>query len=275
MKGNSIKSGGRHRGVLVLLAAICACAVAFAAAMGFSRLREAYEEQCVIEDIAEQVDISSGKMVKPDVIAENLGLRVGTNLARIDFAERREEILKKIPTLRDISITRTMPRRLRIVAEERVPVARLGLRGRKGVTGRVVDSEGMVFFCQRGTHLLPTIVEPRAPGTQSGHRISGRARAALSLVEACREPDFVELGVQDVDISRPDYLLATLADYSRLKIAWDGMDSPSSKSRAELERRLGQLLRVIRSRVGMGAKIWNATLPDRIFADTQGDTPKP
>ena len=143
----------------------------------------------------------SGKMVKPDVIAENLGLRVGANLAEIDFAEKRREILKKIPTLRTISISRVMPAKLRVVAEERTPVARLGVRGQRRPSGRVVDAEGVVFICQRDTQLLPTITEPLPPGVQPGHHIKARMSAALQLIEACRDPEFSELGVQDVDVS--------------------------------------------------------------------------
>lgn len=268
MKANRIQSGGRRR----LFALLCA-AVAVAAAAGvvvcYGTLAGIYREQCVLTDMSEQVEITSGKMVKPDVIAENLGLRVGANLAEIDFAEKREEILRKIPTLRAISITRIMPDRVRVVAEERTPVAKMGICGQRRVSGRVVDSEGVVFICQRGTQLLPTICEPLPPGTQPGHRIKNRASAALMLIETCRDPEFAALGIQDVDISKPDYLLATLGDYSRLKIVWEGMDSESSKSRRDLTVRLSNLVKSMGSSAGVGTRTWNATMPGRIFADTE------
>ena len=268
MKANTIKQGG-HKGVIAVVATALAVAALVGIAIAYDRLSDLYCQQCVITDMSEQVEITSGKMVKPDVIAENLGVTNGANLAKIDFAERRETILSKIPTLRSISITRRLPDKVYVVAEERTPVAKMGVRGRRTTTGRVVDSEGMVFTCQRGTQLLPTISEPQPPGTQPGHKIKGRTAAALQLIETCREPEFAELGVQDVVASKPDYLLATLGDYSRLKIAWDGMDSPSAKSRHELEGRLALLVQTIRTRVGTGARTWNATMPGSIFADTQ------
>lgn len=268
MKANTIKQGG-HRGLVAVIAAALLVAAIAGIAIGYGKLADLYAEQCVISDMAEQVEISSGKMVKPDVIAENLGLRKGANIAKIDFAEKREEILRKIPTLRAISVTRRLPDKVYVVAEERTPVAKMGVRGLRRTTGRVVDSEGMVFMCQRGTQLLPTIYEPQTPGTQPGHKVKSRALAALTLIETCREADFAELGVQDVDVSKPDYLLATLGDYSRLKIAWDGMDSPSAKSRRDLEGRLALLVQTIRTRIGEGARTWNATMPGSIFADTQ------
>ena len=253
MKANTIKQSG-HRGLVAILVCSLLLVALIGMAVGYRQLVDIYCQQCVIDDMSVQVEITSGKMVKPDVIAENLGL----------------EILEKIPTLRAISITRRLPDKIYIVAEERTPVAKMGVRGQRRTTGRVVDSEGMVFLCQRGTQLLPTINEPQPPGTQPGHMIKGRTLAALKLLETCMNPEFAELGVQSVDVSKPDYLLATLGDYSRLKIAWDDMDNPSSpKSRHELEGRLHLLVQTIRSRIGAGARTWNATMPGSIFADTQ------
>ena len=47
------------------------------------------------------------------------------------------------------------------------------------------------------------------------------------------------------------------------------MVEPMSKSRRDLEGRLSLLVQTIRTRVGTGAKTWNATIPGKIFADTQ------
>ena len=268
MKANTIKHSG-HRGIGAVIAATILLAAIVGIAIGYEKLTDMYCEQCVITDMSEQVEITSGKMVKPDVIAENMGLRKGANLAKIDFAAKRAELLAKIPTLRSISVTRRLPDKVYIVTEERTPVAKMGIRGQRGTTGRVVDSEGMVFLCQRGTQFLPTISEPRQPGTQPGHKIKDRTSAALQLIEACRESGLTELGIQDIDVSKPDYLLATLGDYSRLKIAWEGMDNPSAKSRKDLDGRLSLLVQTIRSQVATGAKTWNATMQGRIFADTQ------
>ena len=157
---------------MVLAVAVVVVAALALATLGFRRLRSVCLEQCVVTDMSSQVSITSGKMVKPDVIAENLGLRTGVNLALIDFERRREELLSRIPTLRSVSITRHLPDRVTIVAEERVPVAKMGVRGQRAPTGRVVDSEGMVFPCMRGVQLLPTIVEP-SPGTSVGQKLKG------------------------------------------------------------------------------------------------------
>lgn len=268
MKINKIESKN-HRGLYLVLGSVLLAVCLTAGLLGIGKLKSVYHEQCRLTNPGEQLFIETGKMVKPDVIAENLGLKVGANLAEIDFAARREEILKKIPTLRTISISRIQPNQIHITAEERVPIARMNIRGQRAVSGRVVDTEGMVFICQRGTQMLPTIREMTPPGVQAGNRITGRTLAALRLIETCREREFLELGVLEVDVSKPDFLVMTLADYSRVKITWDGIDEPNERSRPDLLNRLTNLLKAIRSNVGAGTVIWNATMPGMTFADTQ------
>lgn len=269
MRDNKIEQSGGRRGPLVVAAVIVVALLLVAGAFGFGKLREIYLEQCVITDMASQVSISSGKMVKADVIAENLGLRKGVNLATIDFEERRRDLLARIPTLRTVTITRKLPDKVEIYAEERVPIAKMNVRGRRGVTDRVVDVEGMVFPCRRGTQLLPAIIEP-PPGTAIGHTLKGRSLAALRLIDTCRDPRFADMSVLDVDISKLDYLLFTLGGtYARAKIAWDGMDDPENHGCDDLVSRLSKLRTAIRTGAADDAKIWNATLPDRIFADSE------
>ena len=268
MKANKIERGPGRLAVVLTLVVVLALGVG--GTLGYGKLRDVYIEQCVIRDMATQVTITSGKMVHPSTIAEEFGLKAGANLAEIDFDERRKEILAKIPNLLSIRVSRQLPDKVVIAAEERTPIARMGLRGSRSVTGRVVDTEGMVFVCQRGTQTLPTIRESTPPGTQKGQRIKGRTLAALRLIEAAREPELLELGILEVDTSKHDFLVATLGNYSRVKILWDGMDEPNANSRADLLARLTNLRDVIRSRVTPDTVIWNATIPNRIFADTQG-----
>ena len=272
MKGNTIRrNGGSARAAAAVVAAAAVAAGAF---VGYEKLRAVWLEQCRIEDLESQVSITPGTMVQPDIIAEEFGLRPGANLALIDFDERRKAILKKIPNLRAISVVRKLPDKVSIATEERKPVARMGINGRKTPTGKVVDDEGVVFLWQRGTRLLPVIREASAPGSQPGGRLGGRSRAALELIQTCRESDFQDISILEVDVSSPDYLLATLgSDYSRLKIAWEGMDGDrTAASHRSLVRQLTMLKKAMNSRIGDKAAVWNATdlsKPGRIYADTK------
>lgn len=267
MKANKIERGNR-KARIVFAALVVALGVGVA--VGYRELRKLYVERCELGDIPAQVEIVAGKMVRPGTIAEVFGLKRGANLADIDFAGKRDEALRTIPNLREIRITRRLPDRVTIVTEERTPVAKMGFVGGKAVTGHVVDTEGVVFDCMRGTQTLPTIREPQKPGTPKGSRIAGRVLAALKLIEACREPDFLELGILEIDTSKRDFLVVTLSNYSRVKIRWNEMDESTPASRQDLTRRLTLLRDAIRSQISPATVIWNATIPERIFADTQG-----
>ena len=267
MKANKIEQP--HRGRRVLAVTAMATVVLVAMVAGFGKLKDLYLEQCVLKDVSAQVSIKSGKMVKADVIAEKLELKPGVNLATIDFKRGREKLLKEIPTLRSVSITRHLPDKLSITAEERIPVAKMGLHGRRGLTGRVVDEEGVVFPCLRGTQLLPTIVET-SPATAIGQKLKDRSLSALRLILACREPKNSELQVLNVDTAKPDYLMATLGgSYARVKITWEGIDEPGSHGYDGLAARLSNLKKAMHTEAAIGVKMWNATMPNRIFADTE------
>lgn len=263
--------------LIACLSVALVLAVIVGLTLGYEKLHALWVEQCVIDCMQEQVVINSGKMVKADVIAGVFGLKPGANLALIDFAEKREQALAKIPNIRDLHITRTFPNRIEITFEERQPLARLGLKNQKASTGKVVDSDGVVFYCSRGTQLLPLIREPVAPGTAAGKTLNSRAKAALRFIEACRDTEFQEIAVLEVDISPTDWLLATIntgSNYASLKLAWEGMDDPATPvTHANLIRQLTHLRDAIRTRVCENAVIWNATdfsRPGRIYADTKG-----
>lgn len=273
MKTNSNRRKGKS--ALIIAAVIAIGAAAVGIMLGFEKLRDIYLEQCVITDMDSQVEIMSGKMVKSDVIAMEFGLKKGANAALIDFNAKRREILERIHNLKDITIIRRLPNRVSIRIEEREPVARMEIRGRQSYTGKVIDTDGIVFLCARGTRMLPAIREPMLPGTAAGRRPSPRSLAALRLIEAGRDAEFQELNILEVDTASPDYLMLTIGNsYSKVKIAWEKMDEPNSPvSRQSLHRQLSMLLKAMRSGVGDGAVIWNATdfsKPGRIYADMKG-----
>jgi hypothetical protein len=272
MKQNKI-TPNRRISAIAVAGTVAVATVAVAVVICYGKLRDVWLEQSIVRDISEQVTVTSGKMVKGDVICGEFGLTNGANLAQIDFRRKREEILRKIPNLRTVSVKRQLPDKVVITTEERTPIAQLNLRGRRSATGKVVDSEGVVFICQRGTRMLPVIRETQSPGTAPGAQLDGRALAALKLIEVCRQAEFIELAVQEVDISKRDYLLATLGNYSRAKIAWEGFDGEGAGRKKDIERQLSMLLKAIRSRVATDTVTWNATdtsSPGRVYADTKG-----
>jgi len=280
LKANRRETGGRRRTLLIVLAGVLVAAAAAGAIAAYRELYSLWISQCVVTDLARQVSVTAGQNVKPGVILEKFGLTNGCNLAQIDFRRKRDKIMAETPNIRALTVTRHLPDRVDIVFEEREPVARLNVLNDKGVarrtpTGRVVDAEGVVFMRQAGTQMMPTIFERDGSHTKPGQRLTGRALAALRLLEFCRDGEAAELGIQRVDATRPDCLFAILGNYSQLNIAWTGMDSPTAETRAAMEKQLMHLVKAYKTRLATPSNgiasvvVWNATEPGVVYADTK------
>ena len=273
-KTNRPDDGAMGKIVLGVLVAVAAVALTFGAVACFRAMRARWLEQCVVTDPGSQVEVTTGSHVKRNVIMEGFGLREGANLAQIDFAARREELMRKVPNIRSLTVTRRLPNHIEISVAEREPLAKMEVKGAKTQSGLVVDSDGVVFRRRGGAvDLLPKIVEARQPGTQPGKTLEGMARSALDLVALCREEDFAGFSVIAVDVSHQDYLLAILGNYQWAEIAWEGMESPDAASRANMRERVAALRHCVLSGVGARGKIWNATQPGHITVDTKEPIP--
>jgi len=271
MKANKVERKRKPVSAIAIGAILFFAAAAIGVTSAYAKLREIWTASCLVTDVTDQVTCTDGTMVKRGTILDRFGIRNGTNLADIDFDLKRREILRDIPNIRAISVTRRLPNRVDIAVEERRPVVRLAIHARPGVSGRVADTEGVVFTCRRGTGMLPTIREKVRAVTPVGQRLTGRALAALRLVETASDARFAALGILDADIAKQDFIVATLGDYATLKVAWDGMDDPTDANQTNLVVRLDQVLKTVKNTdsVGAGTKVWNATIPNRVFADTQ------
>lgn len=260
------------------IAALAVLAVSVAALWWlFLQIRAAFIAQCEIKDVERQVKVvTRGRLVKEGVVLEMFGIRKGRNLALIDFAAKRKAVLAKYPAIRDVVITRHLPDRVEIVLEERVAAVRIGeidaRRVSKGATGRVADADGVVFMQYSLAGPLPAIYEKSAEKTKSGRRLPPRAMAALRLLTLARESPYSDLGIQRVDVDRRDCLYAVLGDYSGAKIAWEGMDDGGEKADKAMAKQLKRLRDSFMSGVVPSLPrpvVWNATEPDRVFADTK------
>ena len=245
--------------VVVLLAAIVA-----GFSLAFGALRGIWREQCRITDPELNVVITSNKdeqrrMVHPEIVTLWFGLTNGANLATIPFAELREKLLSRIPNIHDMKIERRLPNRVTIDVFERDPAVRVAPAKGKVDTGLVADLEGVVFRFSSNVSALPVIREAQSPGTAPGKRLVGMPAAALRLIEATAAPELAGFSVLEVDTSHADYLLATLGDYSRAKIAWDHMLDDTRASRDSLQRQLKFLSQAIATRMITQPTTWDAT----------------
>jgi hypothetical protein len=268
--------GARHRlylfaGVMLVLLASAAC---WGAHRAWCALSERYFAQCRIIDTDEDVVIvikGSAKMVHRDLVSVVFGLTNGANLAQIDFAGKRAELLKKAPSIRALTIERRMPNRITFEIFEREPIARVASASRRATINRVADTEGVVFRFHRSIAALPIIREAETPETPPGARLSGASAAALHLVQALNErADLGNFRVLEIDTSPKDGLLLTLGNYARAKIAWAHMGEEHAQARASLARQIERLACAFNSGITPGTTFWNAMDFDdkgRIYAN--------
>ena len=239
---------------------------------GYDAMMSHYDEQCRVID--SDVDVAvvitgSAKMVHRDLVTDFFGLTNGTNLASIDFERKRAELLKT-PNIRDVRIERRMPNRVTVEVFERDPIARVAGHSRHASIGRVTDAEGVVFRFQRNIAALPIIREAEQMNTPPGQKLLGSAAAAVHLVTAASgAPELGDFRVLEIDTSPRDYLMLTLGNYSRAKIAWEHMGQDDAIARKSLKEQLVRLARAMETRLTPGTTLWNAMDYDggRVYAN--------
>lgn len=268
---------------IVILALFAALTILAGAGIGvffaYNTLKDMWLQQCRVEDREIDIVITSGKMVHPDVITLHFGLTNGANLAHIPYAELRNDLLKRVPNIKDIKIERRMPNRVTVDVFEREPIARVARGRRKGESGLVADAEGVVFRFSNNTAQLPVIREDSKAKTQPGEKLTGPAAAALRLIEAAAHPDLVDLRVLEVDAApegldknskkNNDYLLITLGNFDRVKIAWDHMADDTRLARESLTKQLKRIAKAINLNITPRNTVWIATdwgSPGRVYA---------
>lgn len=252
-------------GALLLVAIIGA-----GVAMGCNTLQGLYNEQCRIVDHDLDVVVSTpGKMVQPDVVTIHFGLTNGANLAEIDFAGLREKLLSRVPNIRDIRIERRLPNRVTIDVTEREPIARVAGTSKSSPSGLMTDAEGVIFRFARSAAAFPVLRTGSETKLQPGERLTGRAAAALRLIETASLPEFLKLNIQEANSLHPDYVTITLGNYSRAKVAWEHMEEDTLSSRESLKRQLLRLSQALSTGLASPTATWIATdygTPGRVYA---------
>jgi len=214
----------------------------------------------VLHDLRNNVTITTGKTLTPDLVCEVLGLKEGINLFSIPIEQKRHELLEQAPNIRDIMIVRRMPDKMSITIIEREPIARVG------ANGRVVDEEGVVFIRYAGTGGLPQIKgSDEFAQIKPGDRLHGNEMAAVRLVNSALRPG-CRLHLLALDTTKEDYLLLTFSDYRQAKFSWEGMQDEELDTGVRMQRQFERLAQAMESKIGRPRMMWDATQPDRIFA---------
>ncbi|MBQ7666578.1 MAG: FtsQ-type POTRA domain-containing protein, partial [Kiritimatiellae bacterium] len=125
----------KHRAAVHAAAAV---AVALAVAAGWGLFwRTAFSHNPKWE--VREVEIETGLAKTPEEIRDITGLREGVNLFAFSAAEARRRRLDSTLNIAEAEVGKTLPGRVRIVARDRVPAAKLFSES------LAVDANGLVF----------------------------------------------------------------------------------------------------------------------------------
>ncbi len=246
--------------VAVLLLSLSVVAVIALIVTVYVFLKPVWQAQFCIEDRESDVVITTGKMVLPDTIRYHFGLTNGANLAAIPFDKLRDKLMARNPCILDLRIERRLPNRVTIEVKERTPIAWVVGASSHRHNYRVVDVNGIVFPFRDLTVVLPMLCESSKEPTPHGKRLKGNEIAALHLIAMVTSaPEFSEFRVLEINTKNKDYLLVTLGNYARAKIAWAKMGEASRESKESLRKQLKRLQAAINSNVRPWATLWTAT----------------
>jgi len=178
------------------------------------------------------LEIKAGEVVTTDLVKEYTGICEGMNLFAMNISKIRNDVLKCVPNIKAMHITRVLPNTLKIETVERIPVARLGLTGKL-----VVDDESYIFWQKTAARSLPAITgyRDRTESLHAGMQLKGMGLAALEVLDACDDPR-LGITVDSIDVESEEYLLVNMNHSgveTQVKLSWVGMGrrTPDSKRR--------------------------------------------
>jgi RecA/RadA recombinase len=193
---------------------------------------------------------SDGKTITPDLVRQWAGLQPGMNLFSVDIRAIRSALLRKVPIVKAVDISRLLPDTLEIRISERLPVARLGNAG-----FLAVDKDGYVFVLRPSIHTLPVITGCRGSSPYPGSNIKGTVLRALEVLDVCaRTPIGHTIRPSVLDISNEDYLSLLLAGGEAVRLSWKESPQPSA-SRDHIERKLRALIQTLQKSAERGKRI--------------------
>lgn len=103
------------------------------------------------EYLIQQIDLETNGYMTHEDLMEVSGITMNSTIFSVDLQGAQAKLLA-LPEVISVEMAREMPSTVRVVMEERVPVAwlasgSLGLAGRNSYGGMLVDEHGVMFLC--------------------------------------------------------------------------------------------------------------------------------
>jgi cell division protein FtsQ len=165
------------------------------------------------------VQVDGVTTLPADQVRETAGIAPGTPLLRVDIDAARARIAR-LPQVASVEVTRGWPHTVVVTVVERVPVAIVGVPGRRSL----VDAEGVLFDTVSGeppAGVVPMDVATPGPGDPA-------TMAVLAAVEAL--PAELRAQVAAASATTAEDISLTLADGTVVR--WGGPEESDRKGTA-------------------------------------------
>lgn len=214
---------------------------------------------------ASAVELENIRYASPGVVRAGFAEDAGRSIFAISLEERRQA-LEEIPWVATARVLRIWPNRLRVVIDERTPIAFL----RQGKDLMLVDAAGVVLERPAGA----TFTFPVLTGFPPGLTREQRQERLQIYLEFLRDLDAGatprSAGISEVDLADSDNLCATVTEKGQAVVLYFGRDRYREKYEAYLEHRAlwqksGEPVQVVDLRY-RGQLVLNPSLP----ADPKG-----
>lgn len=171
------------------------------------------------------VEISTQLAASKSKIMELTGISEGINIFSFSASDKREELLRNVPNLGEVKITKKLPDTVEIVAIDRLPVVRLD------ATNFASDRKGTIMAIDASQRKrwssLPVLMDGNEKiNATPGETLSGKNLLALSVVNVYNEMDGISFRVDTIDVSGRIYLILQTADGQReIRLVWDELET--------------------------------------------------
>jgi len=254
-----VSSGGSGRRVskprLVLTWVFLAALVAglgYLSVLGMRFVGHALFDENELFSVASFDIKTSGDVIRPDLVMEYAGLNECSNIFGISIRDRREKFLQLVPRAQEVEFSRRLPGTLELRVMERVPIARIAMKG----YFLSVDRDGRVLGPTTASR-LPVIVGHGMPGLRPGLDLKDtRVMEAIEVLIVCdTSPVGRSIRIAQLDVKEKGEVGLKLAEGEMVRLAWDGMADRNPVSRADLEEKLGKVVLCLQASASRGKRI--------------------
>ncbi len=238
-------------GALLIVISLLSAAVVLWAGLRFL-------ERCLLSqnDLFRIQDIKiecSGEAITAKHVMDYAQLAGLSNIFAFSMAKQRDFLLKTVPRVKAVKISRRLPGELNIEVVERIASARLEMKG----YFLSVDHDGCVLGAAPAAAHLPLISGAAWPGIRPGTRLAGTAiMDALQVLEVSETTNLRDIfQVQRIDLRKREALDLTLASGERVTLAWQYMGTRNALAREHLEGKLFKLGEILKVAAARGKRI--------------------